>query len=382
MLPRPVSVRHWRTDLPDVDLSVLVGVGALLGLAWSLTALSVLRVLQASSPLHGQALSLATPVVFAVTLFAGGLAVLKHGLLEEAFDIAVWTGLGTAGLPAAVVLSSLWLPYGEFGFRSAFFTLVNAAVGGAVLGFLVGLYDAQKRQLRRDLGDEHAHSAQLSRRLSVINRVLRHDMRHQTQLIQGHTQRLQEEDIDPDVAAREIRHANDRLLDLADQARKLQALFSGDKFAPRPLDLATVTRNACETISNRRPALDLDCHVESATPIEGTPLLEDVIVELLDNAAVHNPSDRPRATVSIREVPLSKRPVRLVVRDDGPGIPDTEPAQENCAESALYHSDGFGLWFVRWVVEDTGGEVTFQTPDREDVGTAVELAFPAPAASR
>jgi signal transduction histidine kinase len=377
-----VSVSHWTAELPDVELSALVGVGALLGLAWSLTALSVLRVLQASSPLHEQALSLATPVVFAVTLFAGGLAVLHHELIEEAFDIAVWTGLGTLGVPAAVVLSSLWLPYQEFGFRPAFFTLVNAAVGGAILGFLVGLYDAQKRQLRRDLGAEHAHSAQLSRRLSVINRVLRHDMRHQTQLIQGHTQRLEAAEIDPDVAAEEIRHANDRLLDLADQARKLQALFSGDKFAPRPLDLATVAQNACETVHERHATLEVDCAVESPVPIEGTPLLEDVIVELLDNAAVHNPGDRPSATVSIREVPISQRPVRLVVADDGPGIPDTEPAQENRAESALNHSDGFGLWFVRWVVEDTGGTVTVQTPDREGVGTAVELAFPAPADSR
>ena len=377
-----VSVRHWSSALPDVELPALVGVGALLGLAWSLTALSVLRVLQAGSPLQDHLLGLVTPVVFAVTLFAGGLAVLHHELLEEAFDIAVWTVLGTAGVPAAVVLSSLWLPYEEFGFRPAFFTLVNAAVGGAVLGFLVGLYDAQKRQLRQDLGAEHAHSAQLSRRLSVINRVLRHDMRHQTQLIQGHTQRLEDGELPPAVAAQEIRRANDRLLDLADQARKLQALFSGDQFAPRPLDLATVVDNACERIRERRPALALDCHLEDASPIEGTPLLEDVLVELLDNAAVHNPSDRPEATVSVRETADSRRPVKLVVRDDGPGIQEHEPAQENCAESALHHSDGFGLWFVRWVVEDTGGELTIESPDREGVGTAVELAFPAPAESR
>jgi len=377
-----VSVRHWSSALPDVELPALVGVGALLGLAWSLTALSVLRVLQTGMPLQHQILGLATPVVFALTLFAGGLAVLRHELLDEAFDIAVWTVLGTAGVPAAVVLSSLWLPYEEFGFRPAFFTLVNAAVGGAVLGFLVGLYDAQKRQLRRDLGAEHAHSAQLSRRLSVINRVLRHDMRHQTQLIQGHTQRLEDGEVSPAVAAEEIKRANDRLLDLADQARKLQALFSGDQFAPRPLDLATVTQNACETIRDRHPALALDCHLDATAPIEGTPLLEEVIVELLDNAVVHNPSDGPGATVRIREVPVSQRPVRLVVEDDGPGIPETEPAQENCAESALHHSDGFGLWFVRWVVEDTGGDLSIESPDQEDVGTAVELAFPAPTESR
>ncbi|MFW6384421.1 MAG: sensor histidine kinase [Halodesulfurarchaeum sp.] len=373
-----MSVRYWDSTLPDAGLPALVGLGALLGLAWSLATLSVVQMLQAWPALGEHLVDVASPVVFAVALFVGGIVLHRRGLVEEALAIACWTVLGTVGVPAAVVLSSLWVHVSGFGFHPALFTLVNAATGGAVLGFLVGIYDAEKRKLRRDLGTEHAHSARLSRRLSVINRVLRHDMRHQTQLIQGHARRLEDNDVEPEVAVKEIRAANDRLLDLAEKARKLQALSSGEEFLPRPLDLTTVAENACETVRERHPDLSIDCRLGATAPIEGTPLLEEVIVELLENAAEHNPTDHPTATVSIREVEESPQPVRLIVRDNGPGIPESEPVPENGMESPLDHSNGFGLWFVRWVVEETGGTVEIERSEREREGAVVEVGFSRP----
>lgn len=371
-----MSVRRG-LSLSDADLPALLGLGAMLGLAWVLVALSTVRALQAGPGMVSTIIGVATPAVFSLTLFAGGVAVVWYGLLGETFHIAKWTLFGTVGVLGAIVLNTMWLSTNTFGFEPALFTLVNAAIGGAVLGFLVGIYDAQQRRLRRDLRAEHEHSTRLSQRVSVINRILRHDMRHQTQLVRGHAERLRDGDLDPETAATRITEANERLLELGDQARKVQELVGGERFGPRPIDLSTVVENARDRIEGRHPDLRIDGDLPDSRPIESTPLLEDVVVELLDNAAIHNPEADPQVRLGVSTDGDRDRPVVLQVEDDGPGIPETEPIRGARCESQLDHSDGFGLWFVTWVIEDTGGTVEFETPEGS-VGTAVTLRFPAP----
>ena len=373
-----MNVRRQEWFLADEGVLTLLGLGTLLGLCWVLLALSTARALETGPDLLSRLLGLAAPIVISVTLVAGALAILYYGLLAESFHIAKWTVFGTGAVIVAVVLNSFWLHYEQFPFGQALFTLVNAGIGGATLGFLVGVYDAQQRRLREDLRAERNHSTRLSQRISVINRVLRHDMRHQTQLVQGHAQRLQNGELDPTTAGERIIHANTRMMDLAEQARKLQELLSGEEYRPRPLDISTVAENACERVEDRHSHLEVDCQLPDGLSIHGTPLLEDVICELLDNAAVHNDGDQAWAKVAVSNGAGTALPVELRVLDDGPGIPEEEPVRGEESESPLHHSDGFGLWFVKWVVEDTGGEVEISSPEEAEVGTEVTLRFPTP----
>jgi NhaP-type Na+/H+ or K+/H+ antiporter len=144
-----VTVRHQDSPLPNVGWRSLVGLGALLGLAWVLVALSTAGALQPDPDLYSQGISIVIPTVFALTLFAGGIGIFRYGLLDQTARIAKWTGLGTTGVIAAVVSNSLWISPTRLDFSVALYTLVTAAIGGAVLGFLVGLYDAHQTRLKR-----------------------------------------------------------------------------------------------------------------------------------------------------------------------------------------------------------------------------------------
>lgn len=370
-----VTVRYRIAALFDEDWASLVGYGVILGLAWVLVAFSTVRALQPGPSGHERALSILIPIIFGLTLFAGGIGMLIHDLFDQAMRIAKWTVLGTIAFLAAIVVNSFWFASGTF--DAAFFTLVNSAISGSVLGFLIGIYDAHKTELKRDLAEENEHSTELSQRLSVINRVLRHDMRHQTQLIQGHTERLQNQAVEPTVAADRILTANNRLLDLAEQTRKLQELLSGDQFSRELVDLVSLVENACETVRDRHPQLVIDCQLPDQQPVQSTPLIEDVIKELLDNAAVHNDSDTVRASVSVSREETGEKPVVMRVRDNGPGLPETEPISgDDWIESQLHHSNGFGLWFVTWVIEDSGADIDISTPGMADVGTEITVRFP------
>lgn len=374
-----MTVRHQDSPLPNVGWRSLVGLGALLGLAWVLVALSTAGALQPDPGLYSQGISIVIPTVFALTLFAGGIGIFLYGLIDQTARIAKWTGLGTTGVIAAVVSNSLWISPTRFEFSVALYTLVTAAIGGAVLGFLVGLYDAHQTRLKRELAAENRHSAELSQRLSVINRVLRHDMRTQTQLIQGHAKRLVKAEIDPSTAATRIVHANDRLLDLSEQTRKLQELLSGDRFGPERIDVVRLAKQASEKVDARHPNLTIECDLPGERAIHGTPLLEDVMKELLNNAAIHNPGDQPQVSLSLTIEETATRPVVVTVADNGPGIPDTEPIRRGeFQESQLQHSNGFGLWFATWVVDETGGQIDIASPDETGIGTEIQLRFPTP----
>lgn len=374
-----MTVGYRKIAPADVDWTVQVGYGVILGLAWVLVAFSTARALQPGPSLPARLVSVAIPTIFAITLFVGGFGLFLHDLLDEAFRVAKWTVLGTAAVVIAVVANSIWFSYVDFAFDAALYTLVNAAISGAILGFLVGIYDAHRTQLEQDLEAESEHAAELAQRLSVINRVLRHDMRHQTQLIQGHADRLATGDLGRERAAGQIKRANDRLLDLAEQTRKLQQLLSGDRFGTDRIDLVECADRACEMVQTRHPELEIECDMPADRTVRATPLIEDVIKELLDNAAIHNDREPPRATLSIA-VDGDPEHVELTVVDNGPGLPDTEPSRDaDSLESKLHHSNGFGLWFVTWVLEDTAGQIDISTPDRPDVGTEITLRLPAAA---
>jgi two-component system OmpR family sensor kinase len=69
--------------------------------------------------------------------------------------------------------------------------------------------------------------------------------------------------------------------------------------------------------------------------------------------------------------------VRLRVEDDGPGFTDAElavHADAEATETALRHSDGIGLWLVRWIVDAYDGEVTIENGD--DGGAVVTVRLP------
>lgn len=369
-----------RDQLPEeAEWTSMAGLGGLLGLAWVLVAFSAARAFQSGATGYGEVLNLLIPTVFGLTLFAGGVGILVYGLLDQADRIAQWTGLGSIGVFAAVALNTVLIPAGGFDFGVVFYTLVNGAIGGAVLGFLVGLYDAHQNRLQADLEAEHEHSTQLSQRLSVINRVMRHDMRHQTQLIRGHAQRLLDGTDDIQTAATRIANANERLLDLAEEARQLQELLSGERYGPEELDIVEICERAVDRVQKRHPELGVDRDLGHSQSIRGSPLVEDVLGELLDNAVHHNHDGDPRVSIELSTDPANDRPITLRIRDNGPGIPESEPLRQATAtESPLEHSNGFGLWFATWVIEETDGEIEIETPDETGIGTEITMRFHRP----
>ena len=104
--------------------------------------------------------------------------------------------------------------------------------------------------------------------------------------------------------------------------------------------------------------------------IVGTATIEEAVLELVANARSHVTD--PTIRISVERLDET---VKLVIADDGPGLPEHE--RRALAEGdgdPLSHSTGLGLWLVRWAITAAGGQVTV----RDDTlgGTAIVLSFP------
>lgn len=361
----------------------LVGVGILLGVAWFLVSFNTARAIQTDASLLSKAIAGAIPTALALALVVGAAGILYYELYDEVFAIAKWTVFGLCAFTLAGAINILGVEFVQLDYTLILYVLLNAAAGGAVLGLMVGLYSARQQHLQEELRVEHQRAVTLSQRLSVINRVLRHDTRNQAQIIQSETDKLLNGGQHPESTAREIQDANKRLTELAEQARKLQAMLSGEDSNQEVLELVTMVEQTSASVQKRQPELTLDVDLPDEQLVFVSPLLEDALEHILRNAAQHDTGGTPHADLTVTTDETRALSVGLTVADRGPGIPDDEPViNDDPSESQLHHSNGFGLWFVKWVVEDVGGEVTFQTPDDDDVGTVVTLRLPEPPEGR
>ncbi|MDS0260379.1 ATP-binding protein [Haloarcula sp. S1CR25-12] len=206
------------------------------------------------------------------------------------------------------------------------------------------------------------------RRLEVLNRFLRHNVRNESVVIQARAELLADT-LDGESAdhAATIERAVDRLVASGDKARTLSEAGS-DEAALEPVDLRGLVEETVAPLSAEYGGT-VTVDVPADCTVESQPVLLGVVVEnLVENALQHVPD----AAVTVRAT-VEDDAVSLSVADDGPGIPEHELAVlQRGQETALEHGSGMGLWLVRWATTSLGGELSF---DRSG-GTTVTVRLP------
>lgn len=273
--------------------------------------------------------------------------------------------------PAAEVLPADMVPDGgelvaevdgqERIFRTQSTTLTDDR-GGAI-GRIVYLSDVTEIATREQ-------------RISVLNRVLRHNVRNALTVAAGRLELLEDE-----VPTEDRRHVEtaaesiERVVEFADKARYLQRTLqradamvetSAHSVAQR-VTTAARERNPDATIEYEPP----DSEAGAIARVVDEELFEMALRELVENGIDH--TDREVASISVR-IEQQGGAVEVHVADDGPGIPPEETAVlGQRTETALEHGNGLGLWLVQWMASLSAGELTFAENDPR--GTVATLSL-------
>jgi len=207
------------------------------------------------------------------------------------------------------------------------------------LGTVISLREVTERELRKE-------------RLAVLNRVLRHNLRNQIDVVNAHLEAIDDEHAD---AATET---TNRIARMSNRARTIDRLLSETR--------GNVTIDVAELLRDTVAAYGSSVAVEAPDSLIITTdraALEAAIESAVDNAVTH----ATNVTTSLRQTPDG---CEIRVTDDGPGIPESElSALETKTETALQHGTGLGLWQLTWAARTLGGNVSFDTSN----GTTVTI---------
>jgi PAS domain S-box-containing protein len=214
---------------------------------------------------------------------------------------------------------------------------------------------------------------QRQRQLEILDRVLRHNLRNSMTVIRGEAETIRSKSSGEIAAsAREIVNTSDQLLEIAEKERAITELLRRGPDL-KAIDVEPLLQRVASSLRSEHPdaTIAIDCPTD--VTVQAPPEFEYSISELVTNAIIHNDSSSPDVAITVTQLDES---TRIEVADNGPRIPEMEREiiVSEVKETPVYHGSGLGLWFVKLVVSQSGGTVTFEK--NPPTGNIVGLELP------
>ena len=260
---------------------------------------------------------------------------------------------------------------------------------GTRVGRTVVFSDVTERERRRQ-------------QLTVLNRVLRHNLRNDAGVVHGYGELLAERLDDPELVrmADAIERRAGALAALGEKARTIEDVLDDGEATEVSVD--DVVGSVVSDARDRDPDAVIEFPGNAGEGDDGgdrtvrlrRDALRAIAENAVENAVDHHDGDGVErddggtwVRVSLRrEDSADGSGVEsggdagggrwvLTVEDDGPGVPSHEvSAVESGRETALEHGSGLGLWVVGWAADAIGADVDYA--DRDPRGTTVTVTIP------
>lgn len=334
----------------SLGMGYVVGTGVVLSIA--LTAHAITAIGTGISVI----LIVLTGLVPALSLTAANYWLPKSGLEgNQIWTVAEWGGFGVALLTlcnVGILLTDIPTETIVPGLLAS-----SVAIGGFV-GILVGALFELRRSERR-----------LTQSNDVLNRVLRHDMRNDLNVVLGHLTELDRTASDEaQTHVDDLRQTVDEMITTTEKARQIDVALGADRRAKEPVDIVPYIEDRITAVQRAYPDASVDVDMPDETLVYADWLLGSVLDNIIENAVIHA-DDAPDLEITVTE---NGGMTRIRITDSCPTIPDDElDVFSTGGETPLQHSRGVGLWLVTWVIESYGGDVVFETTD--DGGNTVVL---------
>ncbi len=222
-----------------------------------------------------------------------------------------------------------------------------------------------------DLTERRRHT----RALRILNRVLRHNIRNDINVVLGHIEQVAATAED-EAAQNSVGKARARLSDIidsADTARDLEHLLNTQENAVvTTLRLDEVLLPVVDRAAREFPSAEVLVDELEPVHVVANGTVDRVVWEVLENAVEHNTAPTPRVEVW---VDVCDDDVVVAVADNGPGVFESRREMIFGREELdqLHHGNGFSLFFVDQVMKTYGGDVWVEAND--PCGAVFKLQF-------
>jgi len=203
---------------------------------------------------------------------------------------------------------------------------------------------------------------------TVLNRVLRHNLRNSLAVIRGRAEQISRQ-FPATAETQPLIDQTDRLLELSEKARVLESVIV-ERFDRQETSIRSLLDRVIRDVATDFPDASITLEESNDVTLAVRPGLERALYELIENAAKHTGAD-PTVTVSMEAVPNA---VWIQIDDNGPGLAKTEQQVLTAgAETPLEHGSGLGLWLAYWIVTSHDGTIEATVTDD---GTCMSIELP------
>lgn len=219
---------------------------------------------------------------------------------------------------------------------------------------------------------EHKHyETELTRRnnlINILNRVLRHNLRNDMNVIRGHV-RLMSDQLQDETFGSIALQKIDQFMNLSQKARDLEKIVRNNaECAER--NIITLLKSSIADITANFPSASVTLESDEGATVAVLPSFERALYELIENAAKHGGSP-PNVRIAVESLPKA---VEVRIADNGSGLSEQEQeVLATGAEAPLTHGSGLGLWIVYRILSTHDGDVEVMTTNR---GTTVTVSLP------
>jgi signal transduction histidine kinase len=218
---------------------------------------------------------------------------------------------------------------------------------------------------RRDIDERE-------QRLGIVNRVLRHNIRNDLNLVKGTLELVDETESLSAESHRQlviaIEHA-ESVVEMAEKARHIQQTTG--ETAVEPQQLGPLIETAIQEVTDEYATADVQFSGTNGVTVLADENLDVALYEAIENGIIHQDMDAPTVVVSVSTP--SEDTARIEIRNEG-AIPDLERSTlVKGAETPLEHSSGLGLWLIKWIVENAHGSIEFPDSNAGEARLRIEL---------
>lgn len=209
---------------------------------------------------------------------------------------------------------------------------------------------------------------------SLLNRIIRHDIRNDMSVITGWVELLQD-DLPSEYTDKldRIYRASQHTSELTEDVRDVIDLLEGDDdFDLHPISLKQVLTDEVERVRTAFDRVEVRVEEIPDVQVQANVMLSSVFGNILNNAVQHNDAETVRITIKTEHTDGTIR-VRIV--DNGPGIPEQQRIEifEKDMKGLESEGTGLGLYLVESLVTAFGGDVWITDNEPRGAVFTVEL---------
>lgn len=223
-------------------------------------------------------------------------------------------------------------------------------------------------------GRDITAQTQQRQHLQVLQRIIRHNIRNDVTKLYAWTDQ-QATATDPDTRAAyasRIKETLDSWNEMTSKLSRLQQLVQLDRSRYQTVSVNTLITEVVTNQQAHHPNAEISTVLPEATGETVPTIVSDAIAEAIENAVCAATTEPPTVTVTVSEADTDW--VEIEISDAGSGLPAMEASVlETGEETPLSHGSGTGVWLIRMVIKEAGGEITVSTTD---TGTTLGFRLP------